>query len=395
MELGSNVTHIQDSGRDIYVVGTAHISKKSVDEVRQTIEAVKPDTVCVELCETRYQSMVDADRWKKLDIFQVIRQQKVLFLLSNLALSSYQRRMGAQFGVEPGAELREAIRCSEVHGSELVLVDRDIQATLKRTWANLGFWNKIKVLSGLFHGALSDEELSEEDLEKLKEKDHLSDMMAEFARLMPQVKEPLIDERDHFLMSAIEDAPGQSIVAVVGAGHVPGMLANRGQDVDREALSVIPPSGNTVKWLKWIIPTTILAAFTFGYFRLSGETLEKMVWDWVIPNAFGAGVLAMVAGARPLSIIAAFIASPITSLNPTIGAGMVVGLLEAWLRKPTVGDAERLTTDMNTIGGVYRNQFSRVLLVALLTTIGSSLGALVAWPSVLGPIVEPLMKLFN
>ena len=154
-------------------------------------------------------------------------------------------------------------------------------------------------------------------------------------------------------------------------------------------------SGNTVKWLKWIIPTTILAAFTFGYFRLSGETLEKMVWDWVIPNAFGAGVLAMVAGARPLSIIAAFIASPITSLNPTIGAGMVVGLLEAWLRKPTVGDAERLTTDMNTIGGVYRNQFSRVLLVALLTTIGSSLGALVAWPSVLGPIIEPLMKLFN
>ena len=128
MELGSNVTHIQDSGRDIYVVGTAHISKKSVEEVRQTIEAVKPDTVCVELCETRYQSMVDADRWKKLDIFQVIRQQKVLFLLSNLALSSYQRRMGAQFGVEPGAELREAIRCSEVHGSELVLVDRDIQA---------------------------------------------------------------------------------------------------------------------------------------------------------------------------------------------------------------------------------------------------------------------------
>ena len=395
MELGSNVTHIQDDDRDIYVVGTAHISKKSVEEVRHTIEQVKPDTVCVELCETRYQSMADADRWKKLDIFQVIRQQKVLFLLSSLALSSYQRRMGDQFGVEPGAELKEAIRCSENLGSELVLVDRDIQATLKRTWANLGFWNKIKVLGGLFQGVFADEELSEEELEKLKEKDHLSDMMAEFARLMPQVKEPLIDERDHFLMSAIEDAPGKTIVAVVGAGHVPGMLANRGAEVDRQALSVIPPSGSLTKWLKWIIPITILAAFTFGYFRLSGETLEKMIWDWVIPNAFGAGILALVAGAKPLSVIAAFIASPITSLNPTIGAGMVVGLLEAWLRKPTVADAERLTTDMSTLGGIYRNDFSRVLLVALLTTIGSSLGALVAWPSVLGPILDPLMKLFH
>ena len=395
MELGSNVTHIEEADRDIYIVGTAHISKKSVEEVRDTIEAVKPDTVCVELCQTRYQSMVDADRWQKLDIFQVIRQQKVLFLLSSLALSAYQRRMGEQFGVEPGAELREAIRCSEAQAAELVLVDRDIQATLKRTWSNLSFWNRIKVLSGLLSGAFSDESLTEEELEKLKEKDHLSDMMAEFARLMPQVKEPLIDERDHFLMSAIEDAPGKKIVAVVGAGHVGGMLANRGQRVDREALSIIPPSGSMGKWLKWLIPITILAAFGLGYFKLSGQTLEEMIWAWVIPNAFGAGVLALIAGAKPLSIIAAFIVSPITSLNPMLGAGMVVGLLEAWLRKPTVADAARLTTDMNTIGGVYRNGFSRVLLVALLTTIGSALGAMIAWPSVIGPVIEPLIGLFK
>ena len=366
-----------------------------MEEVRDTIEAVKPDTVCVELCQTRYQSMVDADRWQKLDIFQVIRQQKVLFLLSSLALSAYQRRMGEQFGVEPGAELREAIRCSEAQAAELVLVDRDIQATLKRTWSNLSFWNRIKVLSGLLSGAFSDESLTEEELEKLKEKDHLSDMMAEFARLMPQVKEPLIDERDHFLMSAIEDAPGKKIVAVVGAGHVGGMLANRGQRVDREALSMIPPSGSMGKWLKWLIPITILAAFGLGYFKLSGQTLEEMIWAWVIPNAFGAGVLALIAGAKPLSIIAAFIVSPITSLNPMLGAGMVVGLLEAWLRKPTVADAARLTTDMNTIGGVYRNGFSRVLLVALLTTIGSALGAMIAWPSVIGPVIEPLIGLFK
>ena len=196
MELGPNVTHLQDGERNVYIVGTAHISKQSVEEVRQTIQEIQPDTVCVELCQGRYESMVDASRWKKLNIFQIIKQKKVLFLLSSLALSSYQRRMGEKFGVEPGAELREAIRMSDVVGAELVLVDRDIQATLKRTWANLSFWNRIKVLSGLFGGVFSDEELSEEELEKLKEKDHLSEMMA-VCSPHASSKDTLIDERDH------------------------------------------------------------------------------------------------------------------------------------------------------------------------------------------------------
>ncbi len=384
MELGPNVTHLADGHRDIYIVGTAHISKKSVVEVRETIESIRPDTVCVELCENRYQSMIDTARWKKLDIFQIIRQKKVLFLLSNLALSSYQRRMGEKFGVEPGAELRGAITMSDEIDAELVLVDRDIQATLKRTWANLSFWNKIKVMSGLFGGVFSDEEISEEELEKLKEKDHLSDMMAEFARLMPQVKEPLIDERDHFLMSAIDDAPGQRIVAVVGAGHVPGMIAHRGEPVDREKLSEIPSGKSWTSWLKWIIPALVIGAFAFGYQKHAGQNLEDMFWAWVLPNSIMAGLLAAIGGAKVLSILTAIIASPITSLNPTIGAGMVVGLVEAWLRKPTVEDAERLNQDMMSLSGIYKNAFSRVLLVAALATIGSSLGAFVGAPLVLG-----------
>lgn len=383
MELGPNVTHLQDGERDVYIVGTAHISKQSVEEVRKTIEDLQPDTVCVELCQGRYESMVDSSRWKKLDIFQIIKQKKVLFLLSSLALSSYQRRMGEKFGVEPGAELREAIRMADVVGAKLELVDRDIQATLKRTWSNLSFWNRIKVLSGLFGGVFSDEELSEEELEKLKEKDHLSEMMSEFARLMPQVKTPLIDERDQFLMSAIDDAPGQKIVAVVGAGHVPGMVAGRGEPVDRTRLSEIPVGSSWTKWLKWIIPALVLGAFAFGYQKHAGQNLEEMFWAWVLPNSIMAGLLAAVGGAKFLSILTAIIASPITSLNPTIGAGMVVGLVEAWLRKPTVEDAERLSQDMLTLAGVYKNSFSRVLLVAALATIGSSLGAFVGAPLVI------------
>ena len=383
MNLGPNVTHLKQGDRDVFLIGTAHISKKSVEEVRETIEAVQPDTVCVELCDTRYQAMNDVDRWRKLDIFQVIRQKKVLFLLSSLALSSYQRRMGEKLGVEPGAELKEAIRCCEAQSAELVLVDRDIQATLKRTWGNLSFWNKVKVLGGLFGGAFSDEELSEETLEQMKEKDQLSEMMNEFARVMPQVKTPLIDERDQYLISAINDAPGQRVVAVVGAGHVEGMLKHKDDKFDRAKLSEIPPPSRALSWIKWLIVALILGAFAIGVSRQSGESIEQMIWDWVLPNSIMAGLLALVAGAKPLSVLVATIASPITSLNPMLGAGMVVGLLEAWLRKPTVADAEALPRDVSTLGGVYRNAFSRVLLVAFLTNVGSSLGAYVALPLVL------------
>lgn len=228
MELGPNVSVLEDGDRTIYIIGTAHVSQRSVDEVRETIEQVRPDTVCVELCQTRYDAMMDDTRWRNLDIFTVIREGKVLLLLSNLALSAYQRRLGAQLGVEPGAELKEAVTVAEAIGAEVVLADRDIQATLKRTWANLGFFSKMKVLGGLFDGVLGGgEEMTAEDLEKLKERDHLSDMMEEFAKALPEVKTPLIDERDQFLMSAVDDAPGETIVAVVGAGHVQGMITHQ------------------------------------------------------------------------------------------------------------------------------------------------------------------------
>lgn len=382
MEPGPNVTVLEGEGRTTYIVGTAHISRKSVEEVRRTIEAVRPDTVCVELCQTRYDAMMDPARWRKLDIFQVMRQRKVLFLLANLGLSAYQRRLGETLGVEPGAELREAIAAAESVGARVVLADRDIQATLKRTWANLGFFTKLKVLGSLLDGFFAkDEPLTEEDLEKLKERDHLGDMMKEFARVLPEVKAPLIDERDAYLMSAVEEAPGERVVAVVGAGHVEGMVARQGQRADRDALSVIPPPSRWVGLLKWIIPALMLAAFYFGWREHAGTGLYELVMAWVIPNSIAAAVLTLLAGGKLLSVLTAAIASPITSLNPTIGAGMVVGPVEAWLRKPTVEDCERLNRDMLTLRGMYQNPFSRVLLVTVASTLGSALGAWVgaAW----------------
>ena len=381
--MGPNVTVLERDGRTFYIVGTAHISQRSVEEVRATIDEVRPDTVCVELCQTRYDAIIDDTRWKKLDIFQVIRERKFLFLLANLALSSYQKRLGESLGVQPGAELMAGVAKAEEIGAELVLADRDIQATLKRTWANLGFFDKLKLLGALSGVFFSREELTEEDLEKLKDRDTLNETMQAFATEMPSVQQPLIDERDRFLMSAIEDAPGETVVAVVGAGHVQGMTTYFGQGADREALSVIPPAKAWTKALKWVIPAIILGAFAFGYSKLSGQTFQDMVEAWVLPNAISAALFTAIAGAKPLSVITSAIVSPITSLNPALPAGVVVGLVEAWLRRPTVADAQRLADDSMTLRGLYGNPFSRVLFVAVMTNVGSALGAYIGLPLVL------------
>jgi pheromone shutdown-related protein TraB len=372
-----NVTELTYENKKLYLVGTAHVSKSSVEEVRRVIDEVRPDTVCVELDKTRHEALVDESRWRKLDIFQVIKQKKVLMLMASLGLSVYQRRLGDKLGVKPGAEMLAAIEKANEIDAQIVLADRDIQATLKRTWAALSFWSKAKVTAGLLTAVTSTEEITEERIEQLKDRDTLNETLVELAKVLPQVKEPLIDERDRFLMSSIREAPGEKIVAVVGAAHVQGMVSHLDTAVDREDLSKIPPPPWSREVLKWVIPMIVLGAFYYGYTQHEGETFEKMLYAWVLPNSIMAGLLAIVAGAKPLTVLTVTVASPITSLNPTIGAGMVGGLVEAWLRRPTVADCERIPEESTTLRGIYRNKFTRVLLVAVLSTIGSALGAYV------------------
>ena len=381
MQLGPNVTVLEQDQRTFYIVGTAHISAKSVVEVRETIEQVQPDSVCVELCQTRFDAMNDPQRWKKLNIFDVIKQKKVLYLLANLALSAYQKALGEKLGVQPGAEQKEGIAVAKEVNAKLVLADRDIQATLKRTWANISFFSKLKLLGSSFVSAEAGEELTVEKLEEMKDQDTISEMMKEFAKQLPEVKEPLINERDQYLIASVVNAPGDKVVAVVGAGHVEGMVAHLSQasKIDREALCVIPKTKLWVKSLKWVIPSLIIGAFYWGYQQKTGNTpnqnFEDMLKAWILPNSIMAALLSLIAMPKPLSVVTAAIASPITSLNPMLGAGMVVGLVEAWLRKPTVEDSENLLTDSATIAGLYRNPFTRVLLVATFATLGSALGA--------------------
>lgn len=372
-----NVTLLERDDRRFYIVGTAHISAKSVDEVREVIRALRPDTVCVELCQTRYEAMTDETRWRKLDIFQVLRQKKVLFLMANLALSGFQRRLGERLGVKPGAELMAAIDEAHAHDSKLVLVDRDIQATLKRTWGSLGFFRKLTVMSELLAGFFSKEEITEAQLENMKDRDVLSDMLAEFARQAPEIKEPLIDERDRWLISSIDEAPGRTVVAVVGAGHVPGMVAHFGEPVDREALARIPPPGPMARAMPWLLPAVLIGLLVYGLAGqgASGQNLEDMLLAWILPTAIGCAVGTAAALAHPLTVLAGFLAAPLTTLHPAIAAGMVTGPLEAWRRRPTVADCEAVRDDADTLKGWYGNPFLRVLLVFFLSNLGAAIGA--------------------
>jgi pheromone shutdown-related protein TraB len=378
-DLGPHVTTLERGGRTFHIIGTAHISAKSVEEVRRVIEAVRPDSVCVELCQTRYEAMTDPDRWRKLDVFKVVREGKTLYLLANLALSAYQKALGDQFGVKPGAEQREGIDAAQAVGAQLVLADRDIQATLKRTWANISLWRKCVLLGSVFEPAEGVSELSEERLEAMKDRDTISDMMREFAQALPEVKRPLIDERDLFLIAKVTRAPGARVVAVVGAGHVEGMVAHfdEADAVDLDALSVIPPTSLLTHALKWLIPALLIGLFYVGYQENADRSLEELMWAWVLPTSLMSALFTLIALPHPLTLLAAAVASPLTTLHPAISSGMVTGLVEAWLRKPTVADSESILSDAATVAGLYRNPFTRVLLVAVVSSIGSALGAYV------------------
>lgn len=372
-----NTTLVELEGRQIYLVGTAHISQNSVREVEAVISALRPDTVCVELCQTRYDALTDDSRWRKLDIFQVLKQKKALFLMANLALSAYQRRLGEKLGVEPGAELMAGVRKAREVGAKLVLADRDIQITLKRTWANLGFWGRNKILAGLVAGIFgATEELSEDELEKMKDRDTLTEKMKEFAVSHPRVKQPLIDERDLFLISSIREATGDKIVAVVGAGHVPGMLEHLRTVVDRAAISVIPPPGLGSRLAPWLVPALFVGGLIWGIQQRGAteQTLLEMLLAWVVPTSVGAGLGAIAALAHPLTILASIVSAPLTTLHPAIAVGMIAAPIEAWKRRPTVADCERIRDDAESLSGWYKNPFLRVLVVFILTNLGASIG---------------------
>jgi pheromone shutdown-related protein TraB len=380
------VTRLNLGDREFILVGTAHVSSRSVEEVREVILGEEPDRVCVEIDETRFNSLVKKQSWQNLNIGQVLKERKGFLLLANLVLSSFQRRMGLEMGVSPGEEMLTAVKICEEQGIAFSLCDRDIQITLRRAWLRSSFWGKNKMLAAMLSSIFTREKLDAEEIERLKAKSTFQNMMDELASFLPSVKEVLIDERDRYLAIRIYNAVGNKIVAVIGAGHVEGIIESlRRLDAgtlenDTSSLETIPPRKKISRILPYLVPAIIIGLIVAGFFRSGWRLSLSMMWKWILVNGTLSAIGSLLALAHPITIAAAFIGAPITSLNPTIGVGLLTGIVEATLRKPRVTDFENLPEDLLSFRGFLRNRITHILLVFLFSSIGSSLGTFIGIP---------------
>lgn len=376
---------IEIGGSLIRLLGTAHVSRASVAAVKHEIAANVWDTVAIELCASRFKAMEDPEALQKMDLFQVIKTGRAPMVTAMLAMGAFQQRIAEQFDIEPGAEMHAAIAAARERDCALELIDREIGTTLKRIYRNVPWWRRFYLFTGLLSSVLVHEDIDENDIERLKEGDLLETTFSQFAETASEIYEPLITERDRFMaarLRQVAEGGASRILAVVGAGHLKGLAATLREGSDDPAstiaaLSVIPRGRSWTKFIPWLIVALVLVGFGVGFAR-SPSLGMTLVVEWIVINGGLSALGAAIAGGHILTVISAFVAAPITSLNPTIGAGFVTALVETYLRKPTVGDFSNLRSDTSSFRGWRHNRVARTLLVFFLSTLGSAVGTYLA-----------------
>ena len=400
--MNSSNVRLTLGGKDIHLIGTAHVSSESISEVSAAIREEKPAMVCVELDKGRFAAITQQDSWERLNVSKVLREGKGFLLIANITLAGFQRRLGNELGVKPGEEMLAAVNVAQEMNLAYSLCDREVQTTLRRAWARCGLWSKCKLLATLLSSAFVTEKLSAEEIENLKNSNELDGMMAELAEYLPAVKETLIDERDRYLAAKIWDAAGQSsgsTLAVVGAGHLKGILAylekfasgESGNLTNVEELDTIPPSSRLSKAAKWIIPIIILSLIAIGFFRADFNVFLAMIWQWILWNGGLAALGAIIALGHPLAVLVSFLFAPFTTFIPFIGVGILSGIVQAAIHKPRVCDAENVSAEAASLKGLYRNRITRVLLVFFLSSLGSSIATFVSG----SVLVDYVVKIFR
>ena len=375
-----NIHRLTLGGREIILIGTAHVSRDSAELVEKVISEERPDVVCVELCKARFDAIMQKDKWHETDIVKVVREKQTSLLLFQLIMLSFQKKIAQQFNITPGEEMIRAISKAKEIGAEIVLADREIRVTLLRAWRKMSFRSKVKVIPEMIFSLFSTHEITEEEIEQLKKHDVLEIALQTVGEKLPDLKSTLIDERDQYLAHTISHAPGRKIVAVVGAGHVPGVINNLGREIDMEAINKIPPPGLWSKLAGWVFSAAVIGLFIAGFFYSGSQASMNMIKWWVVITATCSAVGALILLAHPVTIAASAIAAPITALHPLIAAGWVAGLAEATIRKPQVKDFLDLTNDITSIRGFFRNKITRILLLVAFVNITTSIGTFVAIP---------------
>ena len=373
----SNIIQINYQDKLITLIPTAHVSKNSVELVNETIDEIKPDCICIELDQDRYNSLTNPEKYRQTDIVKIIKNKQVGMMLVNLILANYQRKLAVNLNNKSGSEMLAAIEKSKELNTKLVLADRNIKTTFSRIWSNQNFFDKIKLLTGIISAIFDDEDLSEEDIAQLQDKDMLNAALNEISQQFPKIKEVLVDERDKYLAYKIKNAPGKNIVAVLGAAHCVNVPNYINQDYSIAEFDKVKEKTIAQKMSGWIIPVIIVIAIALC-FKVDSSIGIGQIKSWIIINGSLSAIGVIVAGGHLISAIVAFIAAPITSLNPLLAAGWFAGLLEAKICKPTVADFDSLNEDLNTFKGFRANKVTKILLVVALANLGSTIGTFVA-----------------
>lgn len=369
-------TVLNVNNKNITIIGTAHVSKLSAIEVKETIDELHPDTICIELDKQRYESINHPKKWEDTDIIDVIKQKKTGYLLANLILASYQKKMASKMDSTSGGEMMQAIKSSKELDIHLEMIDRDVQTTFTRIYRKHSFFQKISLFTSLIGSIFDDEEITDEDIEKLKQGDALDAAINDVQKSFPVVAEVLIDERNKILAQNIRKAPGDNIVAIVGAAHVPGILEYINEDIDIDELNTVPPKSTFSKVIGWAIPIALILMILSMFRQSPTQGFDQLI-NWCLWNGSLSAIGTLIAGGSIFAILTAFIAAPITSLNPLLAAGWFAGIVEAYVKKPKVKDLSTLSEAGNSLKSLYKNRFTHILIVVILANLFSTIGTFI------------------
>jgi pheromone shutdown-related protein TraB len=382
---GQPIERVQRDGVEYVVLGTAHVSRSSVDAVEALLAHEHFDAVAIELCDSRAQSMRDPEAFKQMDLFKVIRQGKAGMVAASLVLSTFQKRLADQSGIQPGAEMKAAMDGAEQRGLPIWLIDREVGTTLKRAWHSVGFWQRFGLLGGLLASVFEREEIEQGEIEKLKQGDLLESAFSEFASESKPLFQSLISERDAFMAARLREesahtatAEPRRVLVVIGAGHLKGLSGLLRDQHDDPAstvakLAATPPKARWPKWLAVALVLLVFAAIAYAFHRNAALGTQALL-SWVLFTGGFAALGAVAAGGHPLSILAAFIAAPIKPFRPGIPAGGISAMAEAWVRHPRVVDFDTLRDDIVHWSGWWKNRVARTLLNFFLVSIGTIIG---------------------
>ena len=384
-----NIVKLNYGDKEIYLVKTAHVSKSSIEDVDKCVDEVDPDSICIELDEQRFEKLKNPEKWRETDLVKVIKDKQVGFLLVNVILSSFQKKMAKSLGSQTGGEMIEGIKLAEERNKNLVLADRSIKTTFARIWHSLEGKEKIKMLTGIIGSIFDNEQISEEDLQKLKEADALEAALMEISKEFPNIKKVLVDERDQYLAEKIRTAPGKKIVAIIGAAHSLGIARYINDEIDLNKLDTVEKKKSFASYFKFIIPALIILMVIYTIIKNRDVGLSQ-IKSWILWNGGLSALGVILALGHPLSVLTAFVMSPITSLNPLLASGWFAGLVEATIRKPKVKDFEDLGEDTATLKGFWKNRVTRTLLVVVFANLFSSIGTFISGIDIVRKFIENL-----